>query len=88
MLTEKQLIEMRDEAHADYLAEEAREATCMTGGRSLYKVWAGTEVVAFIATYNRDRVMGRYLANGGQKPVTQIERISYGYPKDTCEVYA
>lgn len=88
MITEKDLIEIRNEARADLLAEEAKEKACLSGGRDLYRVLSGDKMVAFISSYNADRVHGRYLANGGKSEVTNIERITFGYPEDTCKIYA
>ncbi len=87
-LTDKQLEELRSEAHADYMAEEANEKASLTAGRSLYKLKEGQKVVALITTYNKDRVMGRYQMNGGKANVTEIERMSYGFPEDVCNIYA
>jgi len=87
-LSEKHLEEIRSETHADYMAEEANEKASLTGGRSLYKLWAGQRVMALITTYNKDRVLGRYQMNGGKAEITNIERISYGFPEDVCKVYA
>ena len=78
---------LSNEAHADYMAEEANEKASLTAGRSLYKLWAGNKVAALITTYNLDRVQGRYTMNGGALEITRIERMSFGFPEDVCKVY-
>ena len=88
MLNDKDLEMMRRELHNDYLAEEAKEKASLTGGRSLYRVLSGPKIVAFISSYNADRVVGRYRANGGEAEVTNVERVSFGYPADACQIFA
>lgn len=87
-LTTKALTEMVAETHADLVAEEARERDTLTGGRSLYRLFAGQRLVALVTTYNEDRVIGRYRANGGKQDVTRVERATFGFPSDICTIVA
>lgn len=88
MLTDKDLEELRAERRRDYLAEEARERETLAGGRNLYRVLSGPKIVAFVSSYNADRVAERYRANGGKAEVTNVEQMTFGYPADVCNVFA
>ena len=86
-MNEKVLKELQAEAHADYAPQYAV-------GRDLYRLVDGSgkdaTVVAFISAYDRARVLGKYIANGGKQNAARllVERIGLNVPADVTKIYA
>lgn len=60
-----------------------------TGFRNLYRfISAEGKLLAFITAGSKEKAMDKYLDNGGEVLTPEIRQVSFGYPKEECEVYA
>lgn len=74
------------QAHKEYKAMQKSLGVANTF-RNLYKVWSGEKLVAFVTASSPEGANVVYKRNGGKITNPIIERVSFGYHMDMCEVY-
>ncbi|WP_432263472.1 hypothetical protein [Cupriavidus sp. TMH.W2] len=70
-------------------AADAAGATNVTAFGNLYKVWQSDQrlVVAILTAADGDKALARYREEGGKVAQVSIERMTFGYPHDSCTIY-